>query len=248
MYALVVSTRTSVYLYVSAAGTDVTKLNSLKKAGVVSVVMAAVGCVAILTCVVDGNTALAVHILSIKLEAICKVAVVIPGVINGDHIGDDVLIANVYVVLVNVATLTAVGYSVVISGDQQATISTGGGVKLVIYTVVIVVALPFILSIAIIAEAQVRSLTAKTSVYLNVSVISANTGRSKVYAFNKEGLVISVVVVVADLTTSLTRIDAYYTVSTALCTVYEDVLSSINVVTFIYTFHFGRNEYVRNRL
>ena len=168
--------------------------------------------------------------------------------INSDHIGDDVLIANVYVVLVNVATLTAVGYSVVISGDQQATISTGGGVKLVIYTVVIVVALPILLGIAVVAEAQVRSLTAKTSVYLNVSVISANTGRSKVYAFNKEGLVISVVVVVADLTTSLTRIDAYYTVSTALCTFYEDVLSSINVVTFIYTFHFGRNEYVRNRL
>ena len=173
---------------------------------------------------------------------------VIPGVINSDHIGDDVLIANIYVVLVNVAILTAVGSSIVISGDQQAAISTAGGVKLVIYTVVIVVALPILLGIAVVANVQIRSLAAKASVYLNVSVISANAGRSKTDSFNEEGLVIRVVVVVADLTTSLTRIDAYYTVSTALCTFYEDVLSSINVVTFIYTFHFGRNEYVRNRL
>ena len=168
--------------------------------------------------------------------------------INSDHIGDDVLIANVYVVLVNVATLTAVGSRIAISGDRQAAISTGGGVKLVIYTVVIVVALPILLDIAVVAEFQMRSLAAKASVYLNVSVLSANAGRSKTDSFNEEGLVIRVVVVIADLTTSLTRIDAYYTVSTDLCTVYEDVLSSINVVTFIYTFHVGRNEYVRNRL
>lgn len=70
MYALVVSTRTSVHLYVSTTSANVTKLNSLKNAGVMMVVMVAVGCVTILTYEVNGNTALAVHILSIKLKAI----------------------------------------------------------------------------------------------------------------------------------------------------------------------------------
>ena len=182
-YALTVSARTAMILYVSAASTVISKIILSYEIGAVVCTILVCGVTAVKTSIVYGNATLTVFN---TVEGVGRsiVVVLLPSAFNVSEAVNDYCITNGYCEGVIACSVTSVDHYVVISYDGKSALCAYSRVRLVGDTVFVDVVIPFSGQTTVVDSLVVIfAVFARTAVRVNVVVNTAYAVISEIVAF-----------------------------------------------------------------
>ena len=182
-YALTVSARTAMILYVSAASTVISKIILSYEIGAVVCTILVCGVTAVKTSIVYGNATLTVFN---TVEGVGRntVVVLLPSAFNVSEAVNDYCITNGYCEGVIACSVTSVAYYVVISYNGKSALCAYSRVRLVGDTVFVDVVIPFSGQTTVVDSLVVIfAVFARTAVRVNVVINAAYSVISEIVAF-----------------------------------------------------------------
>ena len=181
-YALTVSARTAIIIYVSAASTVIRKIILSYEIGAVVCTILVCGVTAVKTSIVYGNATLTVF-NTVEGVGGSIVVVMLPSAFNVSEAVNDYCITNGYCEGVIACSVTSVDHYIVISYDGKSALCAYSRVRLVGDTVFVDVVIPFSGKTTVVDSLGVIfAVFARTAVRVNVVINTAYAVISKIVA------------------------------------------------------------------